>query len=322
MLTVNYQVLSFGEKSILYTISLLPESWHSAKHIFLMFDMRSDTEEGLKFFDTLHGLALKGWLNVTEGKYIMPKSRIKLLYSIKKPELHYFKKLAEKVSLYFSRPEYSKKHFEYEQVANNILQNIKKPSLLISQLARNFSRYCNQLKQNEKALTYSKLAIKWQKQIDDSSDDMCDCYSSLAMALQAAGKYSEAVATGQKCENMYNDNPYSRIRKRAMERCYEVMSSAYEKLHAYQLAKSYAFKAMDIVDNNKNINLYKKYECYYNIATSLYKEKLFKRASIYIVKAYADYCDEIGHKPPFFSKYNFKHSVYLLRYKINRIINL
>lgn len=322
LLSLNYQILSFGEKSILYTISLLPESWRSAKNIFFMFDMRSDSEEGLKFFDTLHELAQKGWLNAANGNYTMPTNKIKILYSFKHPELHYLKKLVTRVNQYFSKPEYSKVNTEYEQAANNILQNIKKPSFLLSQLARNFSRYCNRCEQPDKALKYSKLALNWQKQLDDNGDEMCDCYSNLAMALQATGKYSEAVETGQKCENMYNDNPYSRIRKHAIERCYEVMSSAYEKLHAYQLAKSYAFKAMDIVENNSSCKPYKKYECYFNIATSLYKEKLYQRAGKYMVKAYAEYCDEKGKKPPLLSKFNIKHFVYLLRYKINKITNL
>ena len=321
-LFVKYQCLSSGEKSVLATISVLPSSWYSVKELFFYLDIHNGSDEGVKFFDTLHALSSKGWLYVTKGCYKVSDSAVAFLKSLKISEQRYLKILIDKVSGYFDKSDISKRRKEYEHIAANILENIKSPSKKLALLAKNFSKYCLGLKQKCLALKYSDMAINFQVQVDAHDEDLCSIYAEKAAVLNSAGQYGEAIETGIKCLNfcVLHKRP-NKTKTYALELCYGVMSSAFERLNDYKKSLLYALKAIETGRRNRNYGVYEQAMSYYNAAVSYYKDGEFARARFYIIKAYAEYCNENGGKPSFFSKWNIRRIRYCVRYRINYLIS-
>lgn len=322
-LFVKYQGLSSGEKSVLATISVLPSSWYSVKELFFYLDIHNGSEEGVKFFDNLHTLARKGWLNFTKGCYKISDSANSFLTSLKITEQRYLRTLIEKVSGYFAKPQIVERRKEYEHIAANILEKIKSPSKKLALLAKNFSKYCLNLKKKCLALKYSDMAVDIQKQVDVYDEDLCSIFAEKAAVLNSAGKYGEAIETGLKCLDfcVMHKRP-NKTKTYALELCYGVMSSAFERLNDYKKSLLYALKAIETGRRNRNFGVYEQATSYYNAAVSLYKNGEYARARFYIIKAYAEYCNENGgHRPGWFSKWNVRRIVICVRYRISYLFS-
>lgn len=322
-LSVKYQLLSSSEKSVLTTISVLPVSWYSVTDLFVFLDINIGSDEGVKFFDNLHTLARKGWLNFTKGCYKISDSSKNYLKSLKINEQHYLRTLIEKVSGYFAKSHNVERRKEYEHIAANILDKIKSPSKKLALLAKNFSKYCLGLKQKCLALKYSDMAINLQVQVDAHDEDLCSIFAEKAAVLNSAGKYGEAIETGLKCLDfcVMHKRP-NKTKTYALELCYGVMSSAFERLNDYKKSLLYALKAIETGRRNRNFGVYEQAMSLYNAAVSYYKDGEFARARFYIIKAYAEYCNENGgHRPGWFSKWNIRRIRYCVRYRINYLIS-
>lgn len=321
----NYQFLSNGEKSILYTISLLPPRLYTANYIFSVFDLNSNSEEGVRFFDTLHDLTKKGWLTFTKGAYQLTEVKKKLLYSFREPDQHYFRNLAEKVTKFFARDNNIEKISadevkNQEQVAANILGNILRPTKQIAMLARNFANYYKRKKAIFLALKYSKIAIELQGQINEYSDDFCCDMAERAVLLNSSGKFNEAITAANECIGLCEltlDNYKQRIAK---QQCLIVLATAYEKTRNYSMSLDFAHKAMELGRELKMAATLQTWQIYYNAGISYYHQSEFQNAWRNLVKAYARYCDENNAEPKFFSKLNFRKNFYELRYRICRIL--
>ena len=322
-LFVKYQGLSSGEKSVLATISVLPSSWYSVKELFFYLDIHNGSEEGVKFFDTLHTLARKGWLYVTKGCYKVSDTAVGFLKSHKISEQRYLKVLIDKVSGYFAKPDITKRRKEYEHIAANILEKIKSPSKKLALLAKNFSKYCLNLKQKCLALKYSDMAVDIQEQVDVHDEDLCSIFAEKAAVLNSAGKYGEAIETGLKCLDFcVMHKRTNKTKTYALELCYGVMSSAFERLNDYKKSLLYALKAIETGRRNRNFGVYEQAVSYYNAAVSYFKDNEYARARFYIIKAYAEYCNENGgHRPGWFSKWNVRRIVICVRYRISYLFS-
>ena len=322
-LFLKYQCLSSGERSVLATISVLPSSWYSVSDLFFYLDIRNESEEGVRFFDTLHNLASKGWLCVTKGSYKVADGVMGFLKSLKISEQHYLKILIDKVSGYFAKADITKRRKEYEHIAANILEKIKSPSKKLALLAKNFSKYCLNLKQKCLALKYSDMAVDIQEQVDAHDEDLCSIFAEKAAVLNSAGKYGEAIETGLKCLDfcVMHKRP-NKTKTYALELCYGVMSSAFERLNDYKKSLLYALKAIETGRRNRNFGVYEQAMSLYNAAVSYYKDGEFARARFYIIKAYAEYCNENGgRRPGWFSKWNIRRIRYCVRYRINYLVS-
>lgn len=324
-LTPNYQYLSSGEKSILYTISLLPPRMYSAKDIFSVFDLSNKSEDGVKFFDTLHDLTKKGWLNFSKGMYQLTEVKKKLLYSFRRPDQHYFKKLSEKVTEFFSKDnniahvpaEFIEKQ---EQVAANILKWNLRPTKQIAVLAQNFSNYWKRKKVSYLALKYSKMAVDTQFQIDGTDDDLCSYLSQRASLLFSLKKYKEAICDAAECLDLCNNGSETRKQYFAKQLSLSILSASYERLGNYESSLNYAEKALKLSRKNKLSANLQTWLSYYNAGISYFQKGEFSKAWFHVVRAYAEYCDENGQKPALFSKLNFRRNFYEFRYRMSKIL--
>lgn len=325
ILVPNYQYLSSGEKSILYTISLLPERMYSPKDIYKVFDLSNKTEEGIKFFDTLHDLTKKGWLSFSKGMYQLTEVKKKLLYSFRRPDQHYFKSLAEKVTAFFSKDNISAQIpacvvENPEQVAENILKWNLRPTKQIAVLAQNFSNYWKRKKVSYLALKYSKMAVDTQVQVDGSDDDLCSYLSQRASLLFSMKKYKEAVLDAAECLDRCGDNADTRKQYFSKQLSLSILSASYEKLGNYESSLNYAEKALQLGKKHKLSANLQNWLSYYNAGISYFQKSDFSKAWFHLVKAYAEYCDENNKKPAFFSILNFRRNFYEFRYRVSRVI--
>jgi len=323
LLQPNYQFLSSGEKAILYTISLLPEKMYSANYIFKVFGLNHDSKEGVEFFDTLHGLTAKGWLNFSKGNYQLNGVKKKLLYSFRLPDFHYFRRLAKNVTNFFSRYNNIEKIpaevlENQEQVAVNILDNILRPTKQIAVLARNLSNYYKRKKAVYQAFKYSALAVEMQKELDDKDDDLCCCLAERASLLYSMKKYKEAIIDALHCLTLCMEGD-SMKKYCSRQLSLGILAASYEKTGNYDLSFKYALNALKLGRELKLSATLQQWLSYYNAGISFFRNRKFSDAWLCIVKAYAEFCDEKSKKPAFFSKLNFRRIFYEFVYRFCRL---
>ncbi|MBR4264828.1 MAG: tetratricopeptide repeat protein [Bacteroidales bacterium] len=320
----NYQFLSSGEKSILYTISLLPQRFYTAKDIYSVFELNSNSDEGVKFFDTLHGLTKKGWLSFSKDSYKMPEVKRRLLYSFRLPDQHYFRRLAENVTKFFSRDNNIEtvpvEVVENQvQVATNILNNVLRPTKQVAILARNFSNYYKRKKAIFLALKYSKIAVDFQIQLDDKDEDMCCFWAERAQLLHSSGKYHEAISTALKALDLcYSDyDSFKRYGSKILS--LGVLAASYEKIGDYVKSLHYAEATLALGKSHQLSATLQHWMSFYNAGISYFHHFQFRKAWLYLVKAWAEYCDENNNKPKFFSKLTFRRNFYEFMYLITKV---
>ncbi|MBQ9214238.1 MAG: hypothetical protein IJ150_09925 [Bacteroidales bacterium] len=323
----NYQYLSNGEKSILYTISLLPPRMYSAKDIFNVFDLNYKSDESVKFFDTLHDLTKKGWLTFSQGMYQLTEVKKKLLYSFRQPDQHYFRNLVEKVTKFFSKDnnisQVSKEFIEnQEQVAANILKWNLRPTKQIAVLAQNFSNYWKRKKVLCLALKYSKMAVDTQFLAGGSDEDLCFYLSQRAALLFSLKQYKEAVCDAMECLDICGEKLEKRKYYFSKQLSLSILSASYEKIGNSEASLKYAEKALELSKKHKMSANLKNWLSYYNVGVSSFKRGEFSKAWFHIVKAYAEYCDENSKKPAFISQLNFRRNFYEFWYRVSRLLGL
>ncbi|MCQ2973932.1 MAG: hypothetical protein MJ211_03895 [Bacteroidales bacterium] len=315
-LSLNANILSKLEIFILYNISILPNNWYSIKYFFNFLDLKSDSNQAVDIFNSIHELSKKGWLFFNKDCFLMNDFCKQTLFNFSKPNFKYIKNIVNKLSVYFADFKFNNRNFEYEDIAINIFEYIKKPTKQIAILAHNFSQYFNKFKQKSLALKYSDLAVKIQTEIDDNDDDLCTFYAEKANILNSNGKYSEAIDTGIKCLDFcVINNNVNKTKTYALALCYSVLSSAWNCLKDYNKSLIYSLLAIKFGEDN-NVKNFSQSSIFNNLAISYFKINDFINAKDFIIKAFLEFCYENGHKPNLFSKLYLRKFYYQFRFRL------
>ena len=98
-----------------------------------------------------------------------------------------------------------------------------------------------------------------------------------------------------------------------------ILAASYEKIGNYDLSFQYALNALKLGSEHKLSATLQQWLSYYNAGISFFRNRRFSDAWLYIVKAYAEFCDENSKKPAFFSKLNFRRNFYEFVYRFCRL---
>ena len=98
-----------------------------------------------------------------------------------------------------------------------------------------------------------------------------------------------------------------------------ILAASYEKTGKYDLSLKYALDALKLGKEHKLAATLKHWMSYYNAGISFFRNKNFSKAWFYMVKAYAEFCDENSGKPAFFSKLNFRRNFYEFVYRVSSV---
>jgi len=280
-----FKILNNKEVQLITSLSIIEHKYYSVIELFEMFQIDKDGE--LSFFEMIHDLSKKDYLNKNEDKYLI-NSEIKdfiLNSSIANTErcsviINYFYNKLENIKLPISN-----KLIDVTKQTEILLQNIKENSLSFANLIiRLYVRY-DKTKDYNKSLELNKLAINTLKKIDNKHPRLAFCYRDISQTYRKIGKPNEALKYNKKDIHLLES--YSNKYDYLLSDSYQEISKTYEANDEFHYAIVYSNKALNIEQKlNKGDEKSNKISYIYsNLSHYCYMYGDYKSAVHYVEKA-------------------------------------
>lgn len=280
-----FKILDNKEIEIISSLSVIEYKYYSVIELFDIFQV--EKEEHLEFFETIHELYKKKYLDKDKDKYSIKfdKKKSILKYDLANTEnctviINYLYIKLKEVKL-----PVTKKIIEITKQTEILIESVKGSSLALANLIiRLYVRY-DISKNYKKALSLNKRAIKILKSIDDKHPILAFCYRDGSFLYSKLGKTTQALKLNKKDINLLES--YSSKYNYLLSDSYQAISKTYEDAEDFYNAIEYSHKALQIEQklykDNKNSN--KLSALYNNLSHYYYRYDDYEGAIFYINKA-------------------------------------
>jgi len=291
----KYQSLTTVEQILLANLSLLPCTALNVTEIFS--NLGISKTENLRYFNALHSLQMKGYLEKKSDKYIFPLSKKLDYVAVNYIDIDDCKKIVNEISKKFASFDDTTDLKDFTEIAENIVNFIETPTRQIAVLANNLSVYFDIDKNMNDSLKYSHRAIELQIIIDNQSDELCFYYNNLALVYRKMGRYPKALRASLKSKRLAENT--NTKNSKLLAHTYNILSATYGRLHHYSKAVEFNLKAIEHGEKASGIAEITLANYYYDAAVTYYNSTNFLNAKHYIDHAITLYKnarkDEIGH---------------------------
>jgi len=286
-MNLDLNKLNLKERKIAFCLSILPELCFSIPELMEMFQINED--EQFAFFDTIHDLSNKGFLQ-----------RNKALYGIKPEFAHYLvdnkittvENCSALINYFTSKLENSKLDLEKEfeplfAKMKNIFTNISGTSLKLAQLSYLLSSNLFKYKKYQDALKYNQLAVDISEKIDKKHPSIAIFYRNKAIIHKKLGDNNLSIYYSLKDIEILelNAGKYDDL----LPSSYYSLSKTYEDAHDYEKAIEFGLKAIHFEKKRKTVKSLNLSGLYHNLAYYYMKLNNLDNASKFIDKAVESY---------------------------------
>jgi len=286
----KFHKLHDDEKEILSSLAMLPITFYSMPDIMSFFFI--DGQEHAFFFDTIHDLSSKGFLDTDKGLYAIKPEVAQEIIEIVNPGIEECPRI---VNYFVGKLESPTKDFEnvflpvFTQLAT-LLDKINKNSLHLAQLCYLLSSNLLSHNKLDEALSYNQLAVDISVEIDDRHPLVALFYRDKAYIHKKLGDPDKAIFYSlkdieilERYEGKYDD---------LLPDSYFALSKTYEAVQNYNKAVEYNLKAIKYEQKRnpkRSLNLSFLYQ---NLAYYYAKLNNLHHASMFINKAVESYKKE------------------------------
>ncbi len=270
--------LTYLEQQVLSCFFVLPSEEMRVADLFDFFQITEAQQ--VSFFDCIHDLSTKGWLQRLKGNYKLNDSVRQTIKNTVNPN-------TEKCSLVINffvnklvqvgKKENIQRYLPY---VDNILNNLTENTKPLAVLANNFAVYYDKAGQSTKCVNYLHRAVEIQKNIDHTILDLAFYYNNLAIAYRKSGNLRKSIEFSYKSIDINKrlNDTYSGF----MVNSYSILSSTYQKLKNHDKAIEYNLKAVEIGEYIYPANHNRLADLYYDLAVSYYNSLSFSNAKYFM----------------------------------------
>jgi tetratricopeptide (TPR) repeat protein len=327
---VDFKILNEDEKEVISGLALLPVEFYSIPELSAFFFVEKNAEAA--FFDTIHDLSTKGYMDANKGLYAIKQTVAEEIIQNINPGIEECPKL---VNYYIHKLELQIKDtastfFPLFKQTSHLLQKIKKNSLHLAQLSYLLSSNLINYKKYDEALYYNALAVEISERIDEHHPLVALFYRDKAFIHKKLGNHKKAIIYSlkdieilERHEGKYDD---------LLPDSYFALSKTYEVAHDYKKAIEYNLKAIkyeQMRSQKRTLNLSYLYQ---NLAYCYAKLNNLHYASLFINKAVEsfiqdnkkdkEYLQLIRDQKKFNSLYHIESIIRNLKYPIMILVGI
>ncbi len=285
----KYDILSEQHKYLLNVLLIFGNEKTNLSFVIDNFFEDQKTEE---FYDLIYDLRDASWLVLEKDKYFISKEVEDFLFKFYPPKVENSEIVIEYFLKILIPPFKNRLEIETELLLLKVLYRIKGNSKSLAQLNDYYAQYLDFIGEYQSAIKFYSLAVKIYSSLKIQDSVLCNFYNHLAEEYFKIADYDNALAISYKTENIIYSLSFENIV--LLVYTYTLISHIYFKQKKYQLAYSYAKKALDIAKNkviDKNILA----DLYYETAIIAMKLKKYDKALFLLEKSY-DYAQNVSTK--------------------------
>jgi hypothetical protein len=286
----NFEILNEKEKEVVSSLALLPVEFYSIPELSSFFFV--ENFENVTFFDTIHDLSIKGYLDTSKGLYAIKSTIAESILENVNPGIEECPRI---VNYFVNKLELPRKEGEatfihlYRQLSY-LLQKIKKNSLHLAQLSYLLSSSLVSYKKYNEALYYNELAVEISERIDERHPLVALFYRDKAYIHKKLGNPKKSIIYSlkdieilERHEGKYDD---------LLPDSYIALSKTYEVVHNYKKAIEYNLKAIKYEQKRTSERPLNLSYLYQNLAFYYAKLNNLHHASLFINKAVESFTQE------------------------------
>jgi tetratricopeptide (TPR) repeat protein len=286
----RFNILNAWEKQIICSLSILPNQSLTIPDLCGLF-LIEETEQ-VSFFDTIHDLSIKGFLDREKASYKINPAIAENIINEIKPGIEECPRIIKQFSDKLELPKLANEkcfYSIYDQIAV-LLERIKKDNLHLAHLSYLLSSNLIRYNNYKEALKYNELAVEISEKIDKTHPLVALFYRDKAYIHRKLGNSKKAICynlkdieilelQGGKYDELLTDSYYA-------------ISKTYESIRNFDKALEYNLKAIKFEKKKNTNNSSNLSGLYQNLANYYSKLNNLQHASLSINKAVESYTDE------------------------------